>query len=52
MKIEENRRKVSITQLKKIKELRSLTEEELDGVREYLYQFSNLCYKIYINEKK
>jgi|TARA_B110000908_G_C9936414_1_gene306271 hypothetical protein len=47
-----NKNKTIISELKKIKSLQGLSDEKLELIGDYLLNLSDICYKIYANEKK
>jgi hypothetical protein len=47
-----NKKKTTISELKKIKSLQGLSDEKLELIGDYLLNLSDICYKIYANEKK
>lgn len=52
MRERENKNKPIISELKKIKSLQGLSDEELEIIEDFLLNLSDICYKIYANEKK
>ena len=52
MRETKNNNKNIILELKKIKSLQGLSDEKLELIGDYLLNLSDICYKIYSNEKK
>lgn len=47
-----NKKKTTISALKKIKYLQGFSDEKIELIGDYLLNLSDICYKIYANEKK
>jgi|TARA_B100000519_G_C13951735_1_gene301024 hypothetical protein len=47
-----NKKKAVFLELKKIKYLDGLSDKELEIIEDFLLNLSDICYKIYVNERK
>jgi len=47
-----NKKRTVFFELKKIKALEGLSDEELELIEDFLLNLSDICYQIYIYEKK
>jgi len=52
MRGRKNKNKTTISELKKIKYLEGLSDEKLEIIEYFLLNLSDICYKIYVYERK
>ena len=47
-----NKKKTIFFELQKIKSLERLSDKKLEIIEDFLLNLSDICYKIYVNERK
>lgn len=52
MSKKENNKKAVFLELKKNKFLEVLSDKEIEIIEDFLLNLSDICYKIYVNERK